>query len=93
MSADAARPGEEDGAAARTVGGALDAAERTLATAGVPDPRLDAEWILADVLRCGRMDLAVRGADALDDILRHGVAAAMNRVNVPPPEESPPTDD
>ncbi len=32
-----------------------------------------------------------RGADALDDILRHGVAAAMNRVNAPP-EGLTPTD-
>ncbi len=38
-------------------------------------------------------ELLTRGADALDAILRHGVAAAMNRVNAPPPADPAPADD
>ncbi|MDH3592598.1 MAG: peptide chain release factor N(5)-glutamine methyltransferase [Planctomycetota bacterium] len=58
---------------------ALNEAVRGLDAAGVPDARLDAEWLLADVLRCGRLDLATRDADALDVEQSKAYAARIER--------------
>ncbi len=44
---------------------ALAAAARELAEAGCPSPRVDAEWLLADVLGASRSDLQADGARAL----------------------------
>lgn len=60
-----------DGARPGSVAELLDAAERRLASAGVPDPRLDAEWMLADVLATDRGALLFRRREVPD-----GTAAA-----------------
>jgi release factor glutamine methyltransferase len=49
-----------------TISGALDAAAARLERAGVPEPRLNAELLLADLLDVDRGGLLVRGRDVLD---------------------------
>jgi release factor glutamine methyltransferase len=48
----------------------LDVAERRLREAGVPDPRIEAELLLAELLGTDRGGLIVRRGDALDDATR-----------------------
>jgi release factor glutamine methyltransferase len=50
-----------------TVADALRDAAQLLGAAGVPDPEVDAEWLLAHVLTCSRAELALaRGRDLTD---------------------------
>jgi release factor glutamine methyltransferase len=55
-----------------TAKGALAAAEAELLRAGVPSPRVDAEWLLADVLGVTRAELA---ADGLRELSRADLQA------------------
>ena len=60
----------------RTVGGQLELAERSLAAAGIDTPRVDAEWLLADVLGVRRAALWTDPARSLDEdsVARYGTA-------------------
>ena len=62
-------------APALTVRGALQDATARLAGAGVPSPRVDAEWLLAGILGIGRASLGI----ALDRLLSPDSAAAYAR--------------
>ena len=51
----------------QTVSHTIAAAEAALAAAGIDEARLDAEWMLADLLHLGRAELSLRAHDPLDD--------------------------
>jgi release factor glutamine methyltransferase len=50
-----------------------------LAKAGVPDSRLDAELLLAHVLKTGRMELTLRGHDALSPAAQRAYGGLLAR--------------
>ncbi len=52
---------------AHAIGAALDAAASFLAVSGVPEARVDAEVLLAAVLRCGRLDLVARSREQIPE--------------------------
>ena len=59
-----------------TIRAALDEATATLRAAGVDTPRVDAEWLLADLLPGGRRDVVL----GLDRALDAGLAARYRGV-------------
>ena len=69
----------------RTIGGQLEVAERRLAAAGVDTPRVDAEWLLADVLCVRRAALWTDPDRALDDdaVVRYGSAVRRREAREP----------
>jgi release factor glutamine methyltransferase len=63
----------------------LTTAAETLARAGIPSPRADAEWLLAGLLGEGRAALALRLDRALDgDVARRYHAAVRRRAGREP---------
>jgi release factor glutamine methyltransferase len=60
----------------RTVGGQLELAARSLAAAGIDTPRVDAEWLLADVLGVRRAALWTDPGRPLDEdsVAKYGTA-------------------
>lgn len=62
-----------------TVRAAVDEAEATLAAAGVPTPRVDAEWLLAGLLGVGRARLRLQADTALPTATADDYAAAVRR--------------
>jgi release factor glutamine methyltransferase len=66
-------------AAGSTVGDALAAATTRLAAAGVPEPRADAEVLLAWVLGVARPMLVIRGREVLDADAAARFEAALGR--------------
>jgi release factor glutamine methyltransferase len=61
------------------VGGQLELAARRLAAAGIDTPRVDAEWLLADVLGVGRASLWTDPGRALDEASLERYGAALRR--------------
>ncbi len=62
-----------------TIRQTLNAAEAALQAAGVPDARLDAEYLLAEVLDAPRLALRLRGGDALTDAQQAAFLALLRR--------------
>ncbi len=58
-----------------TLGALLDTITEQLASVGIASPRVDAEWLLAHVLCCARVDLHLRGQELLN-------AATVERTHV-----------
>ncbi|MGH7353127.1 MAG: peptide chain release factor N(5)-glutamine methyltransferase [Candidatus Rokuibacteriota bacterium] len=70
---------------ARTVSRQLELAAQRLAAAGIDTPRVDAEWLLADVLGVRRAALWTEPGRALDDdsVVRYGAAVRRREAREP----------
>jgi release factor glutamine methyltransferase len=70
---------ESGGVGVVTIEGALQQGAGQLSTAGITQPRMEAEWLLADHLGCGRLELYRRADEPLPDHLRQRFVDALRR--------------
>jgi release factor glutamine methyltransferase len=64
----------------KTVGGVLEAAAAYLRGRGVEEPRMACEWLLSRLLKCRRLDLPLRSADALSEPYLAAMRRALKRL-------------